>query len=75
MSKTNKTPRPISDILIEADEATELTALEDLYKEVIENRYSYPLVEWEQAEDCLKKMVMDAMLKDFDERFLKKYLK
>lgn len=45
--------RNISQILIEADETSDLKVLSDCCKEVVNNKYKYPLVEIEFAREHL----------------------
>ena len=60
----NVSHRTISEILIEADETSDLKVLSDCWKEVVKNKYKYPLVEIEFAREHLNTLARKMAIED-----------
>lgn len=57
--------RPLSDILKDADTATELQTLIDLWNELAYKKYSYTLVQLNFANEHIRELVLKAKGSDF----------
>jgi len=58
--------RNINEILNEADSATELQVLINLWNEIANNKYSYTLVEIRYANERIRKLALKSNGKDID---------
>ena len=57
----------ISQILINAENATELKVLSDCWKEVVDNKYKYPLLQLRFAREHLENLSREMARKDIEE--------
>ena len=59
--------RSISQILIDADNTTELKVLSDCWKEIVKNKYNYPLVQLRFAREHLENLSREMARKDIED--------
>lgn len=59
--------RSISQILIDADNTTELKVLSGCWKEIVKNKYQYPLVQLRFAREHLENLSREMARKDIEE--------
>ena len=57
--------RTLTEILKDADNATELQALIDLWNEIADNKYNYPLIEIRFANEHIRELALKADGSDF----------
>lgn len=58
--------RTISEILIDADKSIGLQSLIDLWNEIAQNKYKYPLVEIRFANEHIRELALKCKGEDFE---------